>query len=939
MTKTFISYSRKDKEFVAKLDAALAGRGRQNWVDWKDIPPTALWRNEVSAGVEGSDAVIFVISPDSIVSVECDKELKYAVECHKRLVPLVHRMVDPKDVTDSISSLNWIYFTDPDQFEQSLDVLINALDTDLDWTRLHTKLLTKALEWERNQRDLNLALRGVELERAERWLEGEEKGKIPQPTLLQRQFVLASRRDALKRQRIAYGITAYGLIALIGLMTSFILYQHRANQLKQATYFEDRAVTALSENDATTAELLFAKTLTLKPSEAIREHILEARARSASLLWANNPADGSTKVLAIGGSGRWIVTEASHTSAPSQGDGASSAFATSHGDDDMLTVWDSTTHRRLLRIPLPADSAICADVSPGGDRLAIGNADGTITLVSLTAASHASVTLSGHSDQVTCVAFSQDGKMLASSGRDGTALIWNLATNEIAHKLIGHTQQVAAIAFSDDSKRVATASWDNDLRLWDVETGKLLGVLSGHRDAVLSVAFSHDGRLLASGSWDSRILVWDLTKLGPNGVTTPPRAFVGHRGGIWRLCFSPDDQILGSGGDDGTARIWDVKRGQVLLSWASDADKIDSLALTADGHFVTGADNGAVRIWDIRNIGEQRELCTLRGHTAPVSAVCFGPSRNVLASAGWDQQVRLWDVDHKATIASAAMASEITCLAFSRQDETIVAGGKDGAATLLRMKNGRLTSAGQFKLSGPSAVVRAVAFRPVGGTLAVGGDDGVIRIWDLARQTVIHEFHADRHSRIFAIAFSPYGDKLAAGEQSGRIEIWNIRTGKRLANCIGHRAAVWGVGFSHDGTQVVSGSEDGTCRLWQVSTGRQLRIFTGHKGPIWSVAYSPDDRYIASAGQDSTVRLWNPKNGRNITLAGEGAFWWVDFSPHGRRLAAGCSDCTARVWDIGAIEKLLSERPQALLDETEDETGLTLDGDSVVPRNWQSTLQ
>ena len=183
MADVFISYSRKDKAFVTRLHDALNVRQRDTWVDLEDIPPTSEWREKIRAGIEGARAFIFVLSPDSVVSDECLKEVKSAVAGHKRLIPVVCREVESKTAPVELRNLNWIFIREQDEFEKKLDILLTAVDTDLEWVDAHTALLQKATEWDRKSRENSLLLRGVELREAENW-QVKSTEKEPKPTQL-----------------------------------------------------------------------------------------------------------------------------------------------------------------------------------------------------------------------------------------------------------------------------------------------------------------------------------------------------------------------------------------------------------------------------------------------------------------------------------------------------------------------------------------------------------------------------------------------------------------------------------------------------------------------------------------------------------------------------------------------------------------------------------
>lgn len=133
MADVFISYSRKDKEFVQRLHGALARRSKDVWVDWEDIPPTAEWLNEINAAIEAAQAFLFVLSPDSLASEVCGKELAHAVANNKRLIPIVCREIDLRSVPQALARINWIFFRAGDDFDASLEALISAIETDLDW--------------------------------------------------------------------------------------------------------------------------------------------------------------------------------------------------------------------------------------------------------------------------------------------------------------------------------------------------------------------------------------------------------------------------------------------------------------------------------------------------------------------------------------------------------------------------------------------------------------------------------------------------------------------------------------------------------------------------------------------------------------------------------------------------------------------------------------
>ena len=199
-----MSYSRKDKDFVRQLNDALVGQKREAWVDWKDIPLTVEWQQEILTNIETTENFIFVISPESATSPNCRKEIDHAVANHKRMFPIVRRHVPDDAVPEALRKFQWIDFSDDNTFESRFATLVAALDTDLAWVNAHTRLLTRAKEWEREGKDNSFLLHGKDLREAERWV-AQSSEKDPKPTTLQSQYILASRQSATKLQRIVIG--------------------------------------------------------------------------------------------------------------------------------------------------------------------------------------------------------------------------------------------------------------------------------------------------------------------------------------------------------------------------------------------------------------------------------------------------------------------------------------------------------------------------------------------------------------------------------------------------------------------------------------------------------------------------------------------------------------------------------------------------------------
>jgi len=211
MARIFISYSRKNKEFCKLLADEIQKRDIDFWVDWEGIPPTVDWMKEIEKGIEDADTFLAIVSTDWIASKICQDELNIAVKNGKRLIPVVPHDIVWNDVPPTLAHLNFIFFTPNFNFDQQLNTLFTALDTDYDWLKTHRRLQVKALEWERANKENGFLLRGRDLEEAEQQI-SINANKDPHPTDIQREYVLKSRQGATKQRRITISILI-GLIA------------------------------------------------------------------------------------------------------------------------------------------------------------------------------------------------------------------------------------------------------------------------------------------------------------------------------------------------------------------------------------------------------------------------------------------------------------------------------------------------------------------------------------------------------------------------------------------------------------------------------------------------------------------------------------------------------------------------------------------------------
>ncbi|MER0444087.1 helix-turn-helix domain-containing protein [Streptomyces sp. Edi4] len=522
--------------------------------------------------------------------------------------------------------------------------------------------------------------------------------------------------------------------------------------------------------------------------------------------------------------------------------------------------------------------------SPDGRTLASASSDAAVRLWDTT--SHRmTATLGGHTGAVTAVAYSADGTRLATAGADGTVRFWDAATHRMTATLRGHQGAVRSVAFSPDGHTLASGGTDRTVRLWNVPDGTARTVLTGHDDAVMAVAYSPDGHSVASASMDRTVRLWDVTGSQHTQVLT------GHSDQVLGVAFSPDGHTLATGGADRTVRLWDLPQGTTRAVLTGHSDDVNAVAFTRSGDTVISASgDGTVKLWDAVN---HRVVATLSGHTDYVLAVAAGPDEH-LATGGFDQSVVLWDPGRSALTArpfteawQSAFSPDATLLASAQADRTV---------RLWDVARHRLRAT----LTGHDGSVFAVAFSPDGKLLASAGADRTVRLWEAATGRLDAALTGHDGS-VFAVAFSPDGKLLASASADRTATLWNVATRRPYATLGGHEDFVNAVAFSPDGRTVATASDDLTVRLWDVrDPGHGPRsVLRGHTGSVRSVAFAPDGRTLASGANDGTVRLWDlAGHAKARTLAGHsGSVRAVAFSPDGRTLASSGSDQSVRLWD------------------------------------------
>jgi WD40 repeat protein len=955
MSDVFLSYSRKDTEFVQEIFESLSARKREAWIDLHGIDYSAKWWEEICGGIDGADNFVLFVSPNSLESLFCHREIQYALKHNKRIIPFLLERIDQQTLLkawqsspdlskfeqlahenlESIQAIQWIDYTQIHDVNKAVDALLETVDTDPERVKLHTRLLLRLRDWESRGRNPSGLLRGDELMQYEAWFsESRQKETPPHPTDEQAAYIAESRRvqdeseakriqreRLVRRFRIASAILGgFFILAVIATVLTIGVANNAVAAQQTSVAKEGQANTQVAVSGVT---LQAGSTLIANGNKQI--------AVIGQTLTVFPPKLTMVARTIVAGS---YMIESLRLSAD-----ANAILRTEGGNAETAALLSIRVLRKIYLAS--ADSALVAATSrlkavprvfnfEGGEASVTFSPDGKTFLLGIsgsgdtggvelrdTASGNVIWTPKMQLPNINSVAFSPDGKLVVAAGGDHTALLLDAASGNPVRVLRGHGDAVVRAVFSPDSKTVLTLGGGNDLtvRLWEVETGKqIFSVPAGGGASFLF--FFPDGQSFYAG---------DNVYSASDGQLIQEISMGGT------LAISPDGKSYVKGISP-TAELFDMGSGLLIRTFSGHTDSIYSAAFSNDGKLlVTGSKDNTARVWDVAS---GKLLLLLTGHSAEVGSVAFSPDGTKVLTGS--NTARLWNITGDNQQQTFSVPAGIQTSALAPDGKTILVGDVDGNTGLWDLNTGQLLH--NFPKS--NSDIKSVAFSPDGKLVAIPDPNPnsiVIKLYDPTTGALLKTFTAaSLQPPITTLTFSADSKMIFAVSLDSNARLWDIASGQllRLFNGndpLNHGPAayspdgklvaldggkIWwdisaggeinfpsemsggGPVFSGDGSLVAITDNGMNATVWNVSTQQSINRFSGHTDQITSMAISPDNRLLLTGSADKTARLWDISSGQLLRVFSghSAAVTSVAFSPDGKKIITGSLDKTIRTW-------------------------------------------